>query len=510
MDRIFRLASIVASITLISAPSIRARAQEPGAGELGTRPLAPSYTDDEPVQDQTTFGDHRFSAGVFLGGDYFSDEIELGNSYFDDQIPDTSLLFGVRAAYVLIPELVSSWGSHPRLSLEAELKLASSHLKGAAAMDRPESQSPVLGWRAHALVDFWPDHALSPFILAGGGGETVFVDSPFVRSPDTDAVFNLGLGARYAFGPKYAARIDLRQGITAGRHDVAALTYEVHVGLSMAFDLQSEPRVKKEVIVVTVPGDEPAPAEPADKDGDGIPDDLDECPNESEIKNLIDDSDGCPEADSDGDGLLGTRDSCPEAAEDKDGFEDDDGCPDGDNDKDGVADAADKCKTKAETQNGFEDDDGCPDEVPEKVKKFTGRIAGIRFRTGSAEIRAASGSVLDKAAAILKEYPDLKIEISGHTDSRGGRELNMRLSKARADSVKLYLVEHGIDPNRISTVGYGPDRPIGDNGTRAGRTLNRRIEFHLVSGAGGTAPAPTGQPASPDKAPATQPAGATN
>lgn len=494
--RLGLIAPFVVTLLLFSSP---AAADDVRAGELDAPALPGSSTlaDDAPGAGMTTFSEHRFSAGVFIGGDYFSDEIELGNAYFDDQVPDTSLLFGVRGAYVLVPDLMSSWSSHPRLSIEGELKLASSRLKGDLSSDRPESQAPVLGWRAHALVDFWPERRLAPFVLAGVGGETLFADSPFVQSPDTDAALHWGIGGRYAFGPKYAARVDLRQGITAGRNNLVALTYEIHFGLAMAFDIgPSEPRVETKVIVLTVPEkeeEEPEPAKPADTDGDGIPDNLDQCPTESEIKNLIDDSDGCPEVDSDGDGLLGNRDECPAAAEDKDGFEDENGCPDPDNDGDGVADKTDSCASDPETQNGFQDGDGCPDEIPEKVKKFTGRIAGIRFRSGSANIRPASGSTLDKAAAILEEYPDLRIEVSGHTDTRGSRKLNMRLSKARAEAVKLYLVNKGIEPTRIETVGYGPDKPIGDNNTRAGRTLNRRIEIKLLSTTADT------------EAPATQP-----
>jgi outer membrane protein OmpA-like peptidoglycan-associated protein len=101
-----------------------------------------------------------------------------------------------------------------------------------------------------------------------------------------------------------------------------------------------------------------------DNDEDGIPDKLDRCPNDPEDKDGDHDDDGCPEGsdgDRDGDGILDSRDKCPNDPEDRDGFEDKDGCPDPDNDKDGILDADDQCPNDPEDKDGFEDQDGCPD-----------------------------------------------------------------------------------------------------------------------------------------------------
>jgi hypothetical protein len=106
-------------------------------------------------------------------------------------------------------------------------------------------------------------------------------------------------------------------------------------------------------------------AETKDRDGDGIPDNQDQCPTEAEDKDGYEDTDGCPDKDNDGDTIVDKDDHCPNQAEDPDGFQDTDGCPDPDNDNDGVDDAHDQCPDKAETKNGFKDDDGCPDE-PDK------------------------------------------------------------------------------------------------------------------------------------------------
>jgi outer membrane protein OmpA-like peptidoglycan-associated protein len=99
-----------------------------------------------------------------------------------------------------------------------------------------------------------------------------------------------------------------------------------------------------------------------DRDGDGIPDSVDKCPDDPEDFDGFEDEDGCPDPDNDGDGILDIHDQCPNEPEDFDGWEDEDGCPDPDNDGDGIPDVDDMCPNEPETYNGFEDDDGCPDQ----------------------------------------------------------------------------------------------------------------------------------------------------
>ena len=113
-----------------------------------------------------------------------------------------------------------------------------------------------------------------------------------------------------------------------------------------------------------IPGPAPdgCPRAPVgDRDGDGIPDDVDKCPDEPEDMDGFQDADGCPDPDNDYDGILDVDDLCPNDPEDKDGFQDADGCPDPDNDHAGILDKDDKCPNEPETYNGFEDADGCPD-----------------------------------------------------------------------------------------------------------------------------------------------------
>jgi OOP family OmpA-OmpF porin len=178
---------------------------------------------------------------------------------------------------------------------------------------------------------------------------------------------------------------------------------------------------------------------------------------------------------------LDSKDKCPAQPETKNGYQDEDGCPDAepDTDGDGLVDSKDKCPAEPETRNGFEDADGCPDVLPERLQKFSGAIQGIVFKTGSAKIMPTSFKILDGAVGVLAEFKDTKVEIQGHTDNVGKPEANKKLSLERALSVKAYLVGKGIAAERLSTVGYGPDKPVMDNKTKAGKAKNRRIEFAL-------------------------------
>ena len=245
-----------------------------------------------------------------------------------------------------------------------------------------------------------------------------------------------------------------------------------------------------------------------DKDGDGIPDKLDRCPGQAEDFDGFQDEDGCPDPDNDGDGIADALDRCPDVAEDLDGYQDDDGCPDPDNDGDGIADINDGCPNDAEDVDGFQDDDGCPDpdndgdgvpdlsdacpntpagvEVDERgcpvVKEITEALVlkGVRFVKGSDQLTLDSQSILDDVAKSLLAYPDVVIEIQGHTDSSGSAVFNERLSLRRAESVRDYLVTQGVDIQRMRAVGYGERFPIASNGSDEGRAQNRRVEIHRI------------------------------
>ena len=230
-----------------------------------------------------------------------------------------------------------------------------------------------------------------------------------------------------------------------------------------------------------------------DTDGDGIPDKEDACPQEKGLKEF----DGCP--DTDGDGIPDKDDACPEVA----GLKEFNGCPD--TDKDGVADKDDKCPEVAgpvENQgcpwpdtdgDGVLDKDdlcpneagpasnkGCPEPNEDDRKRLNQYAKTILFDTGKASIKFESAEVLNQIINVLKKFPNSRFSIEGHTDSVGKRAKNIELSQNRADAVKIYLIQGGIDAGRLESQGYGPDRPIASNKNKKGRELNRRVEINLI------------------------------
>ena len=422
---------------------------------------------------------HRLDAGVFLGGNYFSNELELGNAFHDDQVPTSAFLLGVRGTYQLLPELMPGHSLDPALSVELEAKLALSSTRGNTELMRASHSAPVLGWRASAMLSVWNKKTITPFAVLGLGGETAFSSSPFVYSVDTDAQLHWGLGATYRIHPDYGVRADFRHGITAGRFALAASTVEFHVGFYYRFGFgaaKPEPEPKPDPKVVVEPLPDPEPPKAVDTDGDGINDDVDQCPNRKELVNQIKDEDGCPEADTDGDKIIDEQDKCPNEAEDPDEYQDEDGCPDRDDDGDGRPDAIDECPNKPEVLNGFEDDDGCPEEIPDDVKQA---IQSIFFRPRSARLNAIKPR-LAQLAAVLKAHPSIRLRIAGHTDNREKKA--QKLSEDRANAVKAHLVGEGIDAARLETAGYGATQPIVSNRTRAGKARNRRVDFELIPG----------------------------
>lgn len=119
-----------------------------------------------------------------------------------------------------------------------------------------------------------------------------------------------------------------------------------------------------------------------------------------------------------------------------------------------------------------------PPPQPRRVERLV--LEGIFFDTGSANIKPTSYKVLDRNAKQLRDRPHVKIMVVGYTDSVGGETYNQRLSEKRAQSVRGYFVERGIEPRRIGAVGRGESMPRADNDTAHGRQRNRRIEIEIT------------------------------
>ena len=218
---------------------------------------------------------------------------------------------------------------------------------------------------------------------------------------------------------------------------------------------------------------------PTDSDGDGVMDGIDQCADSP--KGATVDAKGCP-SDSDGDGVLDGLDQCPNTP--KGATVDAKGCPT-DSDGDGVMDGIDQCPN---TPAGLKVDAmGCPIEVTEKETEMldTGmiRLQNVNFETGKATLLPDSYAALDEVGGILLKWPQLSIEIGGHTDSRGRVEKNQSLSESRAQSVKNYLVDKfpGLATAQLTTRGYGSNRPLVPNTSALNMSKNRRVEFKVMN-----------------------------
>jgi len=202
-----------------------------------------------------------------------------------------------------------------------------------------------------------------------------------------------------------------------------------------------------------------------DRDGDGIPDAEDKCPDVAGVAKYQ----GCPIPDTDGDGINDELDKCPTVK----GLARYQGCPIPDTDGDGVNDEEDKCPTRV----GPASNQGCPVIAKEVIEKINFAAKNVFFSTGSFKLLPKSFKSLDEVVKLMKDDETLMIDIDGHTDAQGSDESNQVLSDNRAGAVKNYLVSKGVVETRLKSAGYGKTKPVADNKTAAGRAKNRRTEM---------------------------------
>ena len=202
-----------------------------------------------------------------------------------------------------------------------------------------------------------------------------------------------------------------------------------------------------------------------DRDGDGIADADDKCPDQAGLAKYQ----GCPVPDTDGDGVNDEMDKCPTVF----GLARYQGCPIPDTDGDGVNDELDKCPSRP----GPASNQGCPEIAKEVVEKINFAAKNVFFATGSFKLLPKSFASLKGVADLMKADPSLNLNVDGHTDSQGSDELNQILSENRAASVKDYLISQGVEASRMKSTGYGEGTPVADNTTAAGRAKNRRTEM---------------------------------
>lgn len=203
-----------------------------------------------------------------------------------------------------------------------------------------------------------------------------------------------------------------------------------------------------------------------DTDGDGVLDKDDECIT---VKGDLD-FHGCP--DTDGDGIRDLEDNCPKEK----GTWALKGCPPKDTDGDEIADVDDLCPKTP----GVHELRGCPALKPEEKEALKKAFDNLLFETGSDVIVESSFSSLIDLAKIMINNPVTKLHLEGHTDDVGDDNKNLLLSRKRAASVERFLEEKGVDHSRITSEGYGENRPKLPNTTDGNRKVNRRVEMLLT------------------------------
>jgi OmpA-OmpF porin, OOP family len=339
------------------------------------------------------------------------------------------------------------------------------------------------GFAFSASRVFYREGRVNPFINLGLG-RVKSISKPGADDSDLTALGGIGLLVELGGAKDDGSAMQLRADLGARRalSDNSTINHAVDyvAGLGFQYNFGGAP-VRR---VVDSDGDgvdddaDKCPGTPAgtavdgdgcplpqDDDRDGVTNDVDKCPGTPPGAKV--DANGC-ELDSDGDGVSDSRDQCPNTP--AGAKVDDKGC-ELDGDADGVVDGQDKCP---DTPKGDRVDAvGC--SFKEEI-----RLPGVVFETGKADLLPESLPVLEGAIATLKRYPELKIEVAGHTDSRGSDALNLDLSARRADTVLKYLRDGGVQ-NALTSRGYGERQPIASNNTDDGRQANRRVVLRVLN-----------------------------
>lgn len=333
--------------------------------------------------------------------------------------------------------------------------------------------------------NFLKNTKLDPYLEIGGGYS--WIDNIGAGT------VNGGVGLNYWFTENLG--VNIQSTYKHAFEDYLAPHFQHMAGIAIKFggtDTDGDGIYDKDDACPEVPGLEAFNGCP-DADGDGIEDSKDACPNAAGSKEM----NGCPDAD--GDGIADNKDACPQTAgiaalngcpdADGDGIKDGDdkcpqeagpaangGCPWPDTDGDGVLDKDDMCPQVV----GTVANNGCPEVTQEVQEQLNTYAKTILFDTNRSTIKEQSEPVLRDIVAILAKYPNAKFTIEGHTDSVGRASTNQTLSEKRANAVKDYLTTNGVNSGRLAAIGYGEDKPIASNKTRAGRSQNRRVEINLV------------------------------
>ncbi len=324
-----------------------------------------------------------------------------------------------------------------------------------------------------------------------------------IKNEDDFKQFDLGLTGGIQLMPNSPVSLTVRymHGLknlmdvtsSSSENEISTTVTNTHnSGVQASLNLRLFGGKQKSVAVTT-----PQIPETLDSDNDGINDDMDKCPHTPGVAKY----DGCPVPDSDNDGINDDNDKCPTVAgvakyngcpipdSDNDGINDDNdkcpsipgveryqGCPIPDSDNDGVNDEEDNCPHLA----GSTANHGCPEidkGTQSKVDIMARHITWSPSR--GYNLSSSSDKALDQVASVLTSDSSLKVTISAYTSNAGNADENKTLSQNRADAVKKYLINKGVNESQVEATGYGGEQPIADNTTAAGRAKNKRVELKL-------------------------------
>ena len=396
-------------------------------------------------------------AGAETGQGYFS----VMGSYIDDD-KDRGVGDGVKGG-----QFSFGYAMSDAFNVEALLSVAS--LDGSAG-GGPDQEHLGLGVDLQWV--FRRAERFSPYLHAGVGYLTI---EPAGASDKDGAMYSAGAGflldlfeSNVALRGEWRVRTD-----SAGADDLTDNLFSV--GLQIPFGAATPKFVDSDGDGVAN-GRDRCPNTPAgtrvdaygcelDSDGDGVKDSMDKCPGTPTGVSV--NADGCP-MDSDGDGVSDDKDKCPNTI--AGAKVDENGC-EPDSDGDGVVDRLDECPGTAK---------GTP--VDKRGCKIEGDyvLKGVNFESNSDVLRPGATTVLDDVVAVLLKYPEIRVEIQGHTDSAGAADYNEGLSARRATTVRDYLASNGVAEDRMVVRGYGESQPIADNGTSEGKAENRRVVLRVI------------------------------
>jgi len=390
------------------------------------------------------------------------------------------------------------------------------HSASGDSADLRGAETKILHGEGNLTFFLNAESAISPYLTAGAGVANV------KRYGESESKFewNGGVGVRVRMSDHISLRLDARdvsyKAVNPAGEEEFRHAPEAFGGISLGFggkpaddDGDGVPTKADKCPATPMGAHVDATGCPLDGDGDGIFDGIDKCdgtpkgatvdatgcPSDADGDGVFDgidvcaatlagakvDATGCP-LDSDGDGVFDGLDQCEGTL--KGCTVNPNGCP-SDADQDGVCDGVDKCP---DTQaNVRVDNTGCPIQVSvretEMIETGMIRLQDINFDTGKAKIKPESFKILDDVGNILVRWPQLRIEIGGHTDSRGSDATNQKLSDARAAAVLDYILKKfpELNPNQFTSAGYGELQPIATNRTQLGMAKNRRVEFKVLN-----------------------------